>query len=173
MKARPILFTTDLVRDIFDGTKKHTLRPVKHAALRALRADMLPAAVCDPARRLSPFGYPGDVLWVRETYADLRGLCFYDAHTGQPMKWAYGDSIPMNGEGDAFRKRYGIRYKPAMFMPRMASRLSVRMTALHIGRLQDLYKSSELWDALYGAGAYDANPWVWVIGFEPINAGEK
>lgn len=32
----------------------------------------------------------------------------------------------------------------------------------------DAYK--ELWESLYGAGSWDANPWVWVIEFKKVEA---
>lgn len=30
-----------------------------------------------------------------------------------------------------------------------------------------------IWDALAGPGSWDANPWVWVVEFEPLEAGRE
>lgn len=76
MKERPILFGAPMVRAILAGTKTQTRRIVKPRPTRV--ADGLPYgngpawAHADPGSALmhSPFGQPGDRLWVRETFAN-------------------------------------------------------------------------------------------------------
>jgi len=87
---------------------------------------------------------------------------------------------------------------PSIHMPRWASRLTLRITDVRVERLQDIseadaaaegctgdchigylpayqegphsYEFAQLWESINGSGAWDANPWVWVVYFEVIRA---
>lgn len=72
VKERPILFSAPMVRAILEGRKTVTRRPVKGAASKWL-IDFTPEFVADRANDLCPHGQPGDRLWMRETFIDLRG----------------------------------------------------------------------------------------------------
>jgi len=126
-----------------------------------------------------PYGAPGDTLWVRETWAPLPGsvvlnVAFYRADT----KAASDD----------------VRWRPSIHMPRWASRITLRITDIRVERLQDIseddakaegvgYKNpgylpgtkgnwigsfAYLWNKINGPGAWEANPWVWVVAFERV-----
>ena len=131
-----------------------------------------------------PYGKPGDKLWVRET-------------------WGLYDTEPKDGPENAtvfYRAtdggRYDLRYqkwRPSIFMPRWASRITLEMVDVRIERLQDMsegdvYKEGcivcpktdmrpfvvfeTLWDSINvkrGFG-WDKNPWVWVVSFK---AGQR
>ncbi|MEA3128671.1 MAG: hypothetical protein QOF46_466, partial [Paraburkholderia sp.] len=69
MKERPILFSGAMVRALLDGRKGQTRRIVKGFALELLRPDnFTPEYVALPENDLSPYGYAGDRLWVKETF---------------------------------------------------------------------------------------------------------
>jgi hypothetical protein len=77
-------------------------------------------------------------------------------------------------------------------MPRYASRITLEITDVRVERLQDISEedaraegirgteSSEwgcegllhdfetLWESINGEGSWDANPWVWVVSFKPV-----
>lgn len=103
-----------------------------------------------------PFGKPGDRLWVREAWADLRGMGF-------DHKVAFSaDTVP-GSDGDQARKAYGVKWKPSIHMPRWASRLVLEITEISVERLQD-GGDREFW----GEKLWKENPWVWVIEFKKV-----
>jgi len=78
---------------------------------------------------------PGDLLWVREAFRGDKG---YDSTP--PREWSHwpvhyeadgepdpNDEIGMNG-----------RLRPGMFMPRWASRLTLRVTDVRVQRVQNI-----------------------------------
>jgi hypothetical protein len=70
----------------------------------------------------------GDTLWVRETWDDvLYGKVIYRADY-EPYKCFAGE----------FPKGRPERWKPSLFMPRWASRLSLRVTNVRVEHLQDI-----------------------------------
>lgn len=82
------------------------------------------------------------------------------------------------------------RRVPSIHMPRWASRLTLRITDVRVERLQYISEDdaraegarheagltggqareafSLLWKHINGPGAWDANPWVWVVAFESV-----
>ncbi|EIU6857780.1 MULTISPECIES: hypothetical protein [Pseudomonas] len=90
------------------------------------------------------------------------------------------------------------RWRPSIHMPRWASRILLEITSVRVERLQDISEEQaiaegppglafpappgshwvtedgrrrafmRLWDDVNGAGAWDANPWVWVVEFKRV-----
>jgi len=111
-----------------------------------------------------PYGAPGDRLWVRP----IETRTFYRA--------------------DATLKMTG--WKPSIFMPRCASRLTLEITGVRVERLQDMSEDDaraegcswesddqgfgfrtaykQLWETTNGPGSWSRNPWVWVIQFKRV-----
>lgn len=139
VRERPILFSGPMVRAILDGSKMQTRRVVRGRALEWLAPDMFtPEYVADPGNRLSPYGYAGDRLWVRETWCpvddreydgerwvDYRATPRYEA--SHPAGW---DAAPEDAEA--------LKWRPSIHMPRWASRLTLRVTDVRIERIQDI-----------------------------------
>ena len=118
-----------------------------------------------------PYGKPGDLLWVKETYGiDLDGGVFYRA----------GD---IESDGDDLDNPW----KPSIFMPRRLSCITLEITDVRVQRLQDISfydcqaegidigpllpeagirAYGELWESIHGAGAWDENPWVYALKFK-------
>lgn len=130
----------------------------------------------------SPLGAPGDTLWVRETW---RADDVDDART------LYAADMP----ADALAAGRGVvRWRPSIHMPRGRSRLSLRVTSVRVERLHAITEDDAraegitslsvqtgphtlvgrpvatefgaLWRSINGPASWDANPWVWVVGFE-------
>lgn len=201
MNMKPILFNTEMVRGLLNGTKTVTRRVIKE-----------PWYIEDEdVSRVSGYamhrGYdythgmpypdsiyhPGDILYVRETWArSMAGTYLYRA-----------TDTPLILDG----------WRPSIHMPREAARIFLRVTDVRVERLQNITPDqlraegvklfvtpsecknimnrfgavcnyerkkkdfSALWDstikkadrALYG---WAANPWVWVIEFERISREE-
>lgn len=188
MKERPILFSAPMVRAILEGRKTQTRRVVKELPLLGVPSAWCAAAKAqDPGwvhivgdyRRFCPYGAPGDRLWVRETWCDTfaedddsrGGYCYAATNKGpEPLRW-----------------------RPSIYMPRRASRLTLEIEAVRVERLQEINaddaekegcgcgvndetggpvaRFKTLWESINGPGSWNANHWVWVIQFKKI--GEK
>lgn len=197
MKERPILFSAPMVRAILSGNKSQTRRVVKPQPVDPGNGQYLDAYCSQPKtptnprgmseqwnwwlpdNRLGdsigkcPYGQPGEKLWLRETlYRDNLGV------------WRYR-SDDTSVRGDA-RGRSNAATCASIHMPRWASRITLEITNVRAERLQDIsdgdcmaegsavgimharawYRS--LWNDINGAGAWDANPWVWALTFRRV-----
>jgi len=142
MKERPIIFSAEMVRAILDGRKTMTRRVIKDVS--SIYNDH-PSNVIDnswsfnlasggcqnysPPRTYikCPYGHSGSKLWVKETWADALNFGFY---TG---KYFYRASYINGGPYDDVKK-----WRPSIYMPRCASRITLEITAIRVERLQDI-----------------------------------
>lgn len=220
MAEHPILFSGALVRAILRGRKTQTRRAVRladgagqpgaiahlHGREWAATWGHVPQSPTDHGgvpwvhRELirCPYGEPGDLLWVRETWARVPAAAFRCSREDD------GSMVPHRVSPDgrwwALYRAGWTRVKPAdcwrpsIHMPRWASRLTLRVTEVRVERLQDIseddaeaegvdpyeYPSGplapshrgaffELWDKLNAQRApWRSNPWVWVVSFERV-----
>jgi hypothetical protein len=181
MKERPILFSGGMVRAILDGSKTQTRRVVKHSG--GMEFDPQ-----DPHYRC-PHGTPGDRLWVRETWAHERDGTGCPDDTGV----LYRATDP--GWDD---EETGLRWRPSIFMPRIASRILLEITDVRVQRLQEISADDcraeghpadwsrspdpevhndaardwymDLWQSINGSDSWHANPWVWAITFRRLQS---
>lgn len=184
MKAKPILFSGEMIRALLDGRKTQTRRIIaaKHVPFIETLSQRFFDGEWDD--RPFPYGKPGDLLWVRETfypvYAQDPGY-----NNGQPIEYDYratykeGDRL-----GDYWAKK---KWKPGIHMPRAASRITLELTAVRVEQIQKITTGDAwaegcphsdvnaidiwfkpLWNSLNAARGFgwDKNPWVWVIGFK-------
>ena len=169
MKARPILFSGPMIRALLAGTKTQTRRVVKPQPYVAnvidgttywnvsgqvggrimLGQDFI--ASC-------PYGQPGDLLWVRETFrigndvgenwddssepGDLH-VIYEDGARDYNVPIDYWNDIPRNARevhNSENTPEHWISYGPipSIFMPRWASRLTLLITEVRVQRLQDI-----------------------------------
>lgn len=147
-KERPILFSTPMIQAILEGRKTMTRRIVKQALkfdtnwriaviqeernylnpryeMRCGTQYALPVFRC-------PYGTIGDKLWVRETFFDNLG----DDFLGINSRWIYR----ADGEIDKqFEDTEGFTgWKPSIFMPHIASRITLEITNVRVERLQEI-----------------------------------
>lgn len=189
MTERPILFSAPMVRALLEGRKTQTRRVLY--TLRTVHAGAIPESATVFLRDYPPslnhgldqvdcLGRwhaikPGELLWVRETFC-------------------YKQNFP--GELGAFQAdepdRPRTRWKPSIHMPRRLSRITLKVTAVRIERLQNISEEDaraegvkpdrlqecfanwggvlyrKLWEELHGVLSWDRNPWVVVITFEVV-----
>ena len=211
MKERPIIFSGPMVRAILDGRKTQTRRPMKpqppswiervgydafcsegFIAGRGTFEDKGPA---EKFFRL-PYGLTGDRLWVKETWQSLHNL-------GQKVSefedWQRGTSecFYLADESDPRNKPMSGKWRPSLFMPRWASRITLEIVGTRVERLNDISEHDAecegfalsdrskgtyvadfpsasghfrtYWNEINGKRApWDSNPWVWVIEFRNI-----
>lgn len=134
MKERPILFNGAMVRAILAGAKTQTRRVAKAFEGMEGLDEILRRF---PRQHGCPFGQPGDRLWVRESYADLRGTGIEHRPdpAGPMQRYAYAADTPAGTAGDYQRKDYGIKWRPSIHMPREACRLLLQITDVRVERL--------------------------------------
>lgn len=145
MNEHPILFSASMVRAILDGKKHQTRRLIdstKHLAnVRGKTFDPRIPRHRDAMLSLSPFGSPGDRLWVRET---LRRL----DEGPVSEQWCYADGVAVTlpeGSPDvpamlswARRKALVGAVCASIHMPRWASRILFQVTEIRVERLQTI-----------------------------------
>ena len=143
-KKRPILFSGPMIRAILEGRKHQTRRVVKPQPIKWHTVKLAPyqleeepgvwSPLTDKSEdRRCPYGVPGDRLWVRETFALVE---WTDAHrVTEKDHVLYRADDPNSSE---WRPEDGDRWKPSIFMPRWASRITLEVTEVRVERLQDI-----------------------------------
>ena len=188
MNEKPILFSGPMVRAILEGRKTQTRRAVKFPVLdrNGTGCEISGCEInscLNQGLELCPFGHPGGRLWLRETWrkaypktSDSEGVV-YRADKDR--------SLGM----DEYSDRH--RWKPSIFMPRWASRITLEIVSVRVERLKDishrdalsegveydvsipegspLARYQNLWDSINGKKyPWKSNPWVWVIEFKIV-----
>lgn len=175
MSDRPILFSGEMVREILAGRKTQTRRRLRHqpehgaqpcwynrGGWAASRID----GSCS-CKRISPVPPRiGDTLWVRETWRTSASDARHVIYAADVSAYERDEKGP---------------WRPSIHMPRWASRLTLRVTDVRVERAQDITEEAaraegfasrdafaEAWTAIYGAGSWRDNPWVWVVAFEVV-----
>lgn len=215
MKERPILFSGPMVRAILAGRKTQTRRIMKPQP----SADFLPEVGCyhptlidrdgemhpGPERfgaadenedYPSPYGRPGDRLWVRESGWQPPPVTPRMLREGADTWPAY--LYAADGEEEEWCREHGWQWRPSIHMPRWASRITLEITGVRVepvwniteadagaeGAVQWWLESerkpllasevnargafSQLWKSINGEASWDANPWVWVVEFRRV-----
>lgn len=216
MKVKPILFNNEMVRAILDGKKSCTRRVVKTRRKDACgfyvtrrKADGLFAGIYEYDEnesmfdnQLEPPYQPGDILYVRETFAwcpcwdcgmdTEQGACtdhIYHSEKKEYGCYMYRASCEDNEYPSA------DTWHPSIHMPKEVARIWLKITDVHVERLQDItseqickegaeveepyilngeekrYAFANLWNSTIKNSdinlyGWDANPFVWVIEFE-------
>ena len=182
IKERPILFSAPMVRAILEGRKTVTRRVCKHqpsANAHTTCASGNPmGAWWETGKDIirCPYGKPGDQLWVRETFIDLRGTGV--EHRPDPdgplQRYAYAADCRPGSHSDEARKDFGLKYKPSIHMPRAACRILLEITDVRVERLQDI---SEEQAKAEGARLYtdhaELGDWWHVDGIETYSADPR
>jgi hypothetical protein len=165
MTDRPILFSGEMVRAILDGRKTQTRRVMKvqpwpnatvevgpyhpHRMDRNGESQPGPAtfgAIWDhqdivnggDAGLRCPYGKPGDQLWVRETWKPVP-ISAYRCSEGvqqTPNPQDTHEAAVYKAGWD--RSSGGVSWRPSIYMPRWASRITLRITDIRVERLQDI-----------------------------------
>lgn len=197
MSERPIIFSGPMVRAILAGTKTQTRRPIRRPLAhpgwttyryfgpsandptgKSVAIECGPDYPDDKSDQVPcPYGAAGDRLYVRETF--VGGL--------------YGQRCVYRASEPDFP---APRWRPAIHMPRVLSRLTLEITRIRVEQLLDISEADaiaegiddgwlvrekvppprvlafrHLWEDINGPGSWQANPWVWVLEFRRIDEG--
>lgn len=143
VKERPILFSAPMIKPILADTKTQTRRIINpqptlngngmigHEKLAGLFAEHV-FGYCMARMVPSPYGAPGDRLWVREAWRTAESL-----DDVRPINLA--ETVPIRYEADSevrgrLREKAG-RQRPGIHMPRRASRVTLEVTSIRVERL--------------------------------------
>lgn len=153
-KERPIGFNGPNVRAILEGRKTQTRRIVKskepvHECKNAwVAGGIWRFSNWEPKEHVGfavkcPYGKPGDRLWVKETWADVtRAFQLHECEDVQNVAFRADDSVYV--AGGAYLEKLGDsgiivdKWRPSIFLPHYASRLTLEIAAVRVERLQDI-----------------------------------
>lgn len=148
-----------MVKAILEGRKTQTRRICKDQNLHILhgmpwKEKVLEGIVDGKVKRIElapngqpfvemidcPYGKPGDMLWVRETFAlsgdmDQAGYDLNHLYRAEAIK---DDSGEIGGWW-INEKHYEVdRWRPSIHMPRLASRITLEIVSVRVERLKDI-----------------------------------
>jgi len=212
MKERPIIYSTEMIKAILNDRKTQTRRValMRHLYLRiwtqATHWEMsewskaplkeLPLGYpIEDVLDCCPYGIPGDRLWVKETF-QVATLVGDDAdewweveHERLPKEKPNLDYWRIHYKADG--RNEVETWRPSIFMPRWASRISLEIVNVRVERVQEISEIDceielgqapyslgdnayvmfkELWNSINAKRGFgwDVNPWVWVIEFKRV-----
>lgn len=186
MKERPIIFSGPMVRAILDGRKTQTRRVYKAAKGYPVQDGEHTGNPSEASTWMEwgpcPYGAPGDRLWVRETF--------------QPNMRCGGYLY----RADDIAGHIAEDWRPSIYMPRWASRITLEIEAVRVERVQDITEEDaraegiviwevdriqrgdrggredfrELWDSINSKRGFGwaTNTWVRVIQFKRVEGGQ-
>lgn len=214
MSYKPILFSTPMVKAILNGRKNMTRRVIKAPVLH--RAE--PPTTIERENETFRFVWEtkstiggftkkppydiADILWVRETWQEIR------LGNGKRAPYSYLHWYKADDESD----NPDDKWRPSIFMPKAYARIFLRITEVRPEQIQDitipdaicegctgepcgctnrsvwgcedcentgwLYPPTvefmQLWDNLNAKRGFgwDKNPWVWVYTFARVEKPE-
>ncbi len=211
--VHPILFSSQMVQAILRGNKSQTRREIKGCNDFSHSKLVIDPELCGEDKNgdiyplLSkglhvdfdfgewvvkcPYGNVGDILWVRETWADNTAYFLYKASCDSDF---YVDE-------NYQETKEKIKWKPSIFMPKKACRLFLKIADIKVQQLNDISNwdamqegalmsdipkkilSNEnmakkisqngfkvafryVWEKINGKDSWDNNPCVWAISFQ-------
>lgn len=161
IKERPILFSGEMVRAILEDRKTKTRRILKELVSTYQKDAQGNVHLHDPMilhqgcwlkpDEWSPYGRPGDRLWVRESFnwssdSDLapnenHKKCKERAiYSAQNVVWK-ADGLNINPNHPEYGKTI---WKPSIHMPRWASRILLEVVSVRVERVQDISESDAI-----------------------------
>lgn len=196
MAEKQIIFSAPMVRAILDGRKTQMRRTMKHQPQPVVVPGLGPMLAINqphgPNRWLwpnareeviasSPFGKPGDRMWVREKWEEANRI------DGTPViAYAAGGCIAVGQEGargsDVLLRNFTWNdtphtdcWRPSIQMPRWACRLVLEITDVRVEKLRAISERDAieegvgspitrdckvprfavLWDKLHGDGEWE------------------
>lgn len=207
MIDKPILFSTPMVKAILENRKFQTRRVIKNKSgysdkvwfsgvphntnetgykIAYLKVpydsekDIIGDRIC------SPFEI-GDRLWVRETHF-IHSINQVGAGIGV-VEYKNGTTLHLHYEPDSVLTQWD-KWRPSIFMPRWASRITLEVTEIRVQRLQEIsheditaeglgdgyteigwnYAFGQLWNQINEKRGYgwEVNPWVFAYTFKRV-----
>lgn len=159
MSIKPILFSTPMVQAILDGRKSMTRRVIVPQPQRDYHIDACKNGTffiddnthMGTDMQFKPKYQPGDILWVRETWAQAsQNRIVLRADYADEKAMIPYEACGMNVEVSL------VRWRPSIFMPREACRLFLRVTGVQAERLQDITATDAVHEGIARHGMHNA-----------------
>lgn len=189
MTEKPIIFSAPMVRAVIAGEKTQTRRVITPQPPTMIYNDgtnrWYPSGVWGGKDWHAKYE-AGDLLWVRETF----GSSLLGDYTFLQYKATVDTDDPCAYPIDfaQYEKIESKSWRPSIFMPRWASRITLRVTSVRAQRLQDINEDdaaaegikrhsgpyildfAKLWDDINAkrGHSWNSNPWVWAYKFEVV-----
>lgn len=143
MKERPIIMGDESVRAILEGRKTMTRRVVNSRLFIEIDNGDEPPILQDSPNfgkilmeyGRYPYGYIGDRLYVKERFAYWIGR---EAVAYSDMCHKSIEDIEWEDEVNIRDIAEGGKWKSPLFMPRLASRITLEITDIRVERVQDI-----------------------------------
>ena len=160
MTFRPILFSAPMVRAILEGRKTQTRRVMKPQPTAELlreyaRISQKHGVKTTPEQFaasciVSPYGQPGDRLWVREKW-QIHRLDGVAGHKEFPnLLYAADQSTRLLIDKCVWKYvREKPAWRPSIHMPRWASRITLEIIGIRVERLQDISESDAIAEGIH------------------------
>lgn len=163
MRERPILFNTEMVRSILDGRKTCTRRVIKfpdgmtgHPIGKAGDSSN-PLGVMYPGGIKRPPYQPGDILYVRETFAwcpcwdcgldttpdGCKNPVIHDSEKKEHGCYMYRASCEDSKYSSA------DTWHPSIHMPKEAARIWLKVTDVRVERIQEITDDGCIAEGVY------------------------
>lgn len=211
MNEHPILFSTPMVQANLEGRKTMTRRIIKIAPESKpmfqddeMMNNAIGYSFLEPDQFEKPdyekmitlikcqYGQPGDLLWVRESFALI---------DHPELKYRY--------KADHLNPK-SVNWKPSIHMPKAAARIWLQVEEIRVERLNDISEEDaiaegitsyfdkmvsgtrftyqpgqlsnsytakrefeKLWCKINGEESWEANPWVWVVKYKVVSTTGK
>lgn len=180
----PILFRPELVRKILDGKKTQTRRPLKPQPYEGAELECgwyepmvvgrdgyeRPGKTIFGADDLDgeygikfPFGGPGSVLWVRETWAPRLNMDGSPDDNPRYVKYRADSMAPT--PYDEMDWHYWDCWRPSIQMPRWACRMRLEITDVRVERIQSVSEADAIAEGM--------EPWVECYAAHPLRPQSK
>ena len=184
----PIIFSKPMVRAILAGEKTQTRRVIYEPCngVTTIIEDRMPFAVSNENDqfypRISPYGKPGDQLWVREAFSAWFGGTHWYEYADKRRRRLGADVTNIFYRATHHLPDDDQKWVPSIFMPRWASRITLELTNVRVERLHDISSSDvqaegfdsleamqKLWQTINGKKhPWESNPWLWVLEFKLV-----
>ncbi|TKU48589.1 morphogenetic protein [Citrobacter sp. wls757] len=147
MTERGMIFNSEMVRAILDGRKTQTRRPIKFPFKDRnlgceLSGNELAGELSAGNYLNSPFGKPGDRIWVRETFqGPLFDFDQMDAYCKDSTPFEKAQFCVYKADGKPAPEFFDADdnlhccWRPSIHMPRWASRITLEITDARVERL--------------------------------------
>lgn len=199
--VRQILFSAPMIRALLDGRKTQTRRLLKRMLIPDQRAvKVLPSGFvmvsCDRLmwREVGRTYAVGELLWVRETWRLIHtaggrggGIVPFNSYALEFRATEHdaAQEFTVEGDDDPHLKEASDDWRPSIFMPRWASRITLAVTEVRVQRLRDIGEAdviaegtprmagearedyAALWNHLNDkpGSRWADNPWIVAVSF--------
>lgn len=211
-KTKPILFGLEMILALLTRRKTQTRRKIKapltsEHLFKGFSPDghyaYFSYADCDEVATVKCPYHVGQLLWVKETWHNTSDS-IKDFDPASDVVFYRADYIDDPEGIDGERSLCGTRrtWLSSLFMPRSASRITLKIKSIRVERLQAISQEdakaegcdyrpklanhknpylghdlptdefAELWDNLHGRGSWQVNDFVWVLEFEIVEIKE-